>query len=424
MKVGTIKKNCLAIIVFQTIICSNIYAQSKQNTEKVLPDIGKLLDSVAVHVGNGDLPRALEILTTGNADLRSSELYCYGSFFACKGNFPDMAVDFLNKAIDAGMNNPNILGKDPVLDTVRNSKDWPQVRDRLARIKIDLQKPKNFDVDFSTMAEFWNAYDKATADSLEAKTIFENYILDGSDAIRDFYTISYKNVDAIVSETLYGSKNTYVSVKDAITANSLKTIEKEATKMMLRLHDIYPTTVFPKVYIVSGIGNSGGTLTNLGLFIGAEKFVDKKGNLKPGMKNTILHELIHFQQNYGDFEINDTVLGKSIQEGVCDFIVTLCSGNYTEGKVMSDFEKNYDKDYVLGEFKTDMFTKDLSKWIYNSDDEENPKMPTDMAYKLGKVICASYYDNSTDKEKAVFELLNTDNFKAILSKSDFGYLIE
>ena len=53
-----------------------------------------------------------------------------------------------------------------------------------------------------------------------------------------------------------------------------------------------------------------------------------------------------------------------------------------------------------------------------------PKMPPDMGYKLGKAICASYYDNSTDKEQAVFELLNTDNFGAILSGSDFGYLAE
>ncbi len=425
MKTFPIKKIYLIIVfLVQTAMLPVVNAQQGRSTKKLPPDIGQLMDSVNRYVGKGDLRTALDFLSRGNAELRSSELYCYGSFFASRADLPDLAAEFLDSAIDAGMDNPNILGKDPVLDTLRNSKDWPRLRNRLERIAADLKRPENFAVHSGPVDEFWNAYDKARSDRPNAKKIYGDYILHGSDPVRDFYSISYKDVDAIVSETLGVSDSVYISARDAVTARSLAPIEKGATEMMLRLHKIYPTTVFPKVYVMMGIGRSGGTLTNLGLFIGAEKFIDGSGNLDKGMKNTILHELVHFQQNYRDSENSDTVLGRSVQEGVCDFIVGLCGESYTEGKVVADFDRDYDKKYVLGEFKKDMFTKDLSKWMYNGDKGENPKMPPDMGYKLGKAICASYYDNSTDKEKAVFELLNTDNFGAILSGSDFGYLAE
>ena len=414
----------LVIVLFlQTAIFSNVYGQD-EHTNVLPPNIGQLLDSVNSYINNGDLKMALNLITSANASLRSSELYCYGSFYASMANLPDLAVKFLNSAIDTGMDNPNILRKDPILDTLKNSIDWPELRNKLNRIAVNLKKPKNFKVDSGPFYEFWVAYDKAKEDSLNAKEIYGEYVLKGSNPVRDFYTISYKDVESIVSSTSGVSDSVYALVREAISERSLELVEKEAKEMMLRLHKIYPKTVFPKVNIMMGIGRSGGTLTNLGLFIGAEKFIDSAGHLDKGITNTIVHELIHFQQNYGDSENGDTVLGKSIQEGVCDFIVSLCSENYTGGAILSEFDKDYDENYVLGEFKKDMFTTDLSNWMYNGDNIQNLQMPRDMGYKLGKAICASYYDNSDDKRKAVFELLNTDNFKAILYKSDFAYVAE
>ena len=40
--------------------------------------------------------------------------------------------------------------------------------------------------------------------------------------------------------------------------------------------------------------------------------------------------LMHFQQNYGDTENKDKVLNKIIEEGVCDFLVELTTGDPIE----------------------------------------------------------------------------------------------
>ena len=78
------------IIVFSvhTAMLPVVNAQQGRSTKKLPPDIGQLMDSVNRYVGNGDLKTALDLLSRGNAELRSSELYCYGSFFASRANLP------------------------------------------------------------------------------------------------------------------------------------------------------------------------------------------------------------------------------------------------------------------------------------------------------------------------------------------------
>ncbi len=43
---------------------------------------------------------------------------------------------------------------------------------------------------------------------------------------------------------------------------------------------------------------------------------------------------------------------------------------------------------------------------------------------MGYLITKSYYRNTTDKQKALFDLLNTDDMITILRGSDFHYLLD
>jgi hypothetical protein len=49
--------------------------------------------------------------------------------------------------------------------------------------------------------------------------------------------------------------------------------------------------------------------------------------------------------------------------------------------------------------------------------------PSNLGYTMGFLISKSYYEKSSDKKKAVFELLNTNNFKIIIQESDFKEIL-
>jgi hypothetical protein len=50
--------------------------------------------------------------------------------------------------------------------------------------------------------------------------------------------------------------------------------------------------------------------------------------------------------------------------------------------------------------------------------------PHDLGYTLGYLITKSYFENQEDKQVAVYELLNTDDFTKILKGSDYAYLLD
>ena len=76
----------------------------------------------------------------------------------------------------------------------------------------------------------------------------------------------------------------------------------------------------------------------------------------------------------------------------------------------------------MDDLKNDLFSEDYSKWLYNGGAITD--RPHDLGYTVGYLICKSYYYNAEDKKNAVFELLNTNDFLAILGGSDYSFLLE
>lgn len=130
---------------------------------------------------------------------------------------------------------------------------------------------------------------------------------------------------------------------------------------------------------------------------------------------------MHFQQSYKDVENSETLLGKVIREGVCDYLVELTSDKKTLSsgrlKTIAYLDDPTKLKFILSEFKRDMYSKNLSNWMYNGGAIKD--RPSDLGYALGYKICKSYYERSKDKKAAIFELLNTDDFKKILNGSQY-----
>lgn len=102
---------------------------------------------------------------------------------------------------------------------------------------------------------------------------------------------------------------------------------------------------------------------------------------------------------------------KVIQEGVCDFMVELLTGNEPNNDKLRFLEDEGNWQMIVNDFKAERETTDLSKWMYNGGN--TPDRPGDIGYTLGYLISKSYYQNHPDKKAAVYNLLNTGNFYEI-----------
>ena len=75
----------------------------------------------------------------------------------------------------------------------------------------------------------------------------------------------------------------------------------------------------------------------------------------------------------------------------------------------------------MNDLKNDLFKEDNSRWLYNGGAIND--RPHDLGYTVGYLISKSYYRNAEDKEKAVYELLNTNDVISVLKGSDYAYLL-
>ncbi|MEJ2270675.1 MAG: hypothetical protein P8Y04_13030, partial [Desulfobulbaceae bacterium] len=102
--------------------------------------------------------------------------------------------------------------------------------------------------------------------------IFKEFIFKGPNELRDFYVVRYINLNAMYGQMINASPEYFHYLKNQFNPDSLEALKTKTTDWMRKFKSIYPKAVFPKVYIVPGILNSGGTATEMGLFIGGDMY--------------------------------------------------------------------------------------------------------------------------------------------------------
>ena len=188
-----------------------------------------------------------------------------------------------------------------------------------------------------------------------------------------------------------------------------------------------PEAVFPDVYFLIGVTNSGGTTGRSGLLIGTEmygktsstpmdelsawlKVVLSTVDHVPGI---VAHESCHYNQRYNSAPDQRHLLGKSLQEGACDTIGELISGrNINEH--LKVYGRTHD-DEIWRDFEVDMYKPDISKWIYNATSAKD--RPADLGYYVGYLITHAYYKNAKNKKQAVYDILNIQDARAFYEAS-------
>ncbi|WP_373524452.1 DUF2268 domain-containing putative Zn-dependent protease, partial [Aquiflexum sp.] len=197
-----------------------------------------------------------------------------------------------------------------------------------------------------------------------------------------------------------------------------------------KLKEIYPESVFPPIYFLMGSLNNVGTPDGFaGMLIGTEhlckspeadltslsKF-DKMVIFDVGQTVPIIvHEYVHLQQKN---TTERTLLDYAIMEGAADFVTYLLLGDYSDPDL---YEFGFAHEDQLWEiFKSQMHTEDTDDWLFNAYDPETG-FPANLGYFIGFRICESYYQQSTDKRKAIKEILEIQDFKKFFIRSAYKW---
>ena len=423
-------------------IAALLIVQCKEPDEKVdvsslyLPDLNLLYLDYEIVDSTKAYGKLANKLYNENRDLQASQMYVEAAWFYIKAGLTDSVILMLNQAIDRGMSNPKILQKFSIQDESPDSPKWKGLVMRLDSIAKELQDVSHFSIEMESMNRFWDYFERAREDTAKAKEIFKEFVFEGPLEIRDFYYARYQNTDNMYGQMINAAPDYYTYLKNHLKPDSLTALNTKITSWMRNFKSHYPQAVFPKVFVVPGILNSGGTATEMGMFVGGDMYgrsetmpTDglnewQKGSIMkfsdlPGLT---LHELMHFQQSYQDTKHNESILMQIIGEGVCDFLVELSSGNILENDNLKYLEVPENKDFILSELRNDLFSTDNSKWLYNGGSIED--RPHDLGYTMGYLISKSYYNNQEDKKNAIYELLNTDDVVSILKGSDYAFLLD
>ncbi|OHX65173.1 hypothetical protein [Flammeovirga pacifica] len=422
-------------LLFLFIGCKN---QINNNSCELI-DIGKIGTTCDSLREIGQHNKAGQLYYKAGESNQSSELFFYSAWQYGEGNQIDSALLSVKRSIDFGMNDPIILEKLGIEKGGNNITLRNEVDSLLQIIQKRNENIENFEILTTPTDRFWKYFDQSIHDKQNANQYLSNYICEGSYALKDYYHIRYENVENMKRVMIENNSDYYQYLEKHISKNQLDKVARNANEMMVRFSELYPKAVFPKTYIVPDLINSSGTLTELGLFIGVTMFAKSDSmplqHLNDWQKNSItefdnmsydlVHELMHFQQSYSDHENANKVLGKIIEEGVCDFLVSILSENKTPSPGVQqnlnylNNKKNFE--FIIQELKNDAYSTDLSNWMHNGGAIHD--RPSNLGYTMGYLICQSYYEKSDDKKAAIFELLNTNNFKKIITESEFKYIL-
>jgi hypothetical protein len=362
--------------------------------------------------------------------LKTGNYYNAACCYALSGQ-KDSAMVLLTNAVNSGYKKVDGIKKDTDLESLHSLPGWSKLLNSIKTTKNSTTDPYKAKLITSDVKNFWQAYDLAKKDTANALNLYRKYYVEpASNGLQDYLGYKIRNLKNFAK-----SVNTKPQFYAGVRKNTYA-VDQQKPQMIqsfVKFKQIYNKAQFPDIYFVIGAFSSGGTSTDAGLLIGLDQSARTEEvpvkelnlwqqnnftNLK-ALPHLIAHELIHFNQDglAGD----TTLLAGALTEGMADFIGELISGK-TANERLFVWAKGKEKQ-IWADFEKEMYLAKSRNWIANSDQETADK-PADLGYWVGYQICKAYYDKSTDKNKAVSDMLNIGNYKEFYIKSGAGQLFQ
>lgn len=326
--------------------------------------------------------------------------------------FANQSITNINKTIVLQSTSTMSSNSIPIINTNRN--DASETFLNCQQDKEFTNEPRNAKFHTNDVISFWQIFDQHNP-KIDAAIIEKEYLEKGSIGLKAFIKNrieSGKYMSKIVNKNIDYYK--YIRPYTLTIEEKRKHFYKHFEKLKL----LYPEAIFPDVYFVIGANNTGGATFKGGLIIGLERFGKSNENFNPALDieeldNVIIHELIHFQQKYTK---DNSLLAQSIKEGAADLICEMITGSHSNKKL--HLFANEHKNELWTEFKSKMYDTNWTNWLYGGNKIKS--RPKDLGYWMGYEICKAYYNKSTDKKKAISEILNIRDFKNFLEESNYN----
>jgi len=272
----------------------------------------------------------------------------------------------------------------------------------------------------SDIDNYWEAYDSITQThdfSKRLGLINRLYINKGSKGLKAYMEARRYR------DTLYVKHiEVYPEFWNSIRANTLavKSKTNEIREAIAQFKILYPKLRPAELYFTIGGFRSAGTVSGNMVLVGCEIATGTPDINMSEFKNPWLqsvfakqtpdniisltiHEYVHTQQKNSNPK---NVLGYSIKEGSADFITELVMG-----KPLVTSYLTYGREHAAAikkSFRKEMFATSLERWLFNGSYLEKEG---DMGYYIGYEICKAFYNKSTDKAKAVKDIIELNYSK-------------
>lgn len=234
-----------------------------------------------------------------------------------------------------------------------------------------------------------------------------------------------------------------IKAKPDLYARAIRTclpIVKETTGELratyLAFRGLFPERPLPRIYLVVGRGNSGGTAGPGAQVLGLETLCalsKTPEQLRTILRGFYAHETVHVLQGEFDVEkIGNVLLGSVLVEGAADFIATLVTGRQMdperaawaaprEAELWRQFEADL---AVLKGRKWDQIKpgtaadQSLKRWVANYGSAPGG-WPGELGYWVGQRIWQRWYDRQSDKQAALQAMLLLRAPQAVLAQGRF-----
>ncbi len=284
-------------------------------------------------------------------------------------------------------------------------------------------------------ADRFAALFKATNGKPTAEQLLKEYLEPGTYGVEVFTKGRIRNAEHLAKQ-IAENQELYRRGID-VCLPIAKEMNDTLRSVYLGLNGLLENPELPKVYVVFGGANSGGTAGKGAQVMGLEvicRISKTDEEIRNHFRHIFAHETVHSLQKFPkdkSFPYSDYLLMNVLAEGGADYIAWLVTGTVRQKDRDAWAHERYD--FIRTEFLSDrskmreMSPEEINakgspryRWVRNSKKAPDEGWPGELGYWVGRQIWTRYFDQADDKEEALKDLLYLRNPQEVLIKS--GYL--
>lgn len=292
--------------------------------------------------------------------------------------------------------------------------------------------PLTATVETSDVDRFAAVFD-AAGGAPSAADLQHGYLDPGSEGVRVFTPDRIENA-AHLAKAIAADRAGYERAL-RVCLPIVRQTEGELRATYLALHGLFPDKPLPRIFLVVGAGNSGGTAAPGVQVLGLEvlcRISPTPEALRATLRSFYAHETVHALQHDPDGALaaanGNALLQNVMVEGAADFIATLVTGRQIDPERAAWGGAN--ERMLWTQFAADLAIartttwEDLSRskpagkafyrWIGNAGDPP-AGWKSEAGYWIGQRIWQRWYDRQPDKHAAIRRMLTLDRLGEVLA---------